>query len=122
MNSGNGRLAKGNLKILVVDNRSILGASMEKLLSSSGHIQIIDIVSENELELVHDIRLFSPDVIVLSDRSRLINPVRLISLLEEFHAFHLIVVSETDNTIEVYEKRQIKVAQHIDLINAVQIN
>lgn len=124
---GKGRIMKATngclttlKRVLVVDNHSILGASVEKLLSNSKQLQIAGIIPQSELALIEDIWRFMPDVIVLSGRSQLTNPARLLSSLKNYRSFRLIVISENDNTIEVYEKRQITVKEQNDLMEMVQ--
>ncbi len=106
-------------RVLVVGNDSILGASVEKLLSNSKHLQIVGIAPQSELALVDDVWRFMPDVIILSNRSQLTNPMRLLSYLRNYCSFRLIVVGESDNTIEIYEKQQITVDGQSDLIEIV---
>lgn len=123
MKSANGRLATSSQRILVVDNRSIFGAGVEQLLSNTNtqqHLQIAGIVPQDELELIREVWRYSPDVIILSNQSQVTNPIKLISLLKDYQRFRLIVVSETDNTIEVYEKRHIVAKQQTDLLAVVQ--
>jgi hypothetical protein len=44
------------------------------------------------------------------------------TLLKSYRSFRLIVVSEDDNTMEVYEKRQMTARRRSDLATAVQQN
>lgn len=121
MKSANGRY-KTTYRVLVIDNRSIIGAGVETLLSNAGHLQVIGTEPQDENDLVRDVWQFSPDVIILSKQSQLIDPVRLLDLLKNYRSFRLIVVSEDDNTMEVYEKRQVTASHHSDLATAVQWN
>ena len=121
MKSANGRYTTTQ-RVLVIDNHSIMGAGVETLLANSEKLQVIGSTPQNEDDLVRDVWQFSPDVIILNHQSKLTNPVRLLSLLDNYRSFRLIVVSEDDNTMEVYEKRQITARHHSDLATAVQWN
>ena len=121
MKSANGRYTSTN-RVLVIDNRSIMGAGVETLLSNSGQLQVVGTTPQDEADLVASIWQLSPDVIILSSQAQLTDPVRLLNLLKDYRSFRLIVVSEDDNTMEVYEKRQMTARQQSDLTTAVQWN
>ena len=121
MKSANGRYTSTQ-RVLVIDNRSIMGAGVETLLSNSAELQVIGTTPSDEDDLVRDVWQFSPNVIILSHQSQLTNPVRLLSLLNNYHSFRLIVVSEDDNMMEIYEKRQVTASHRSDLATAVQWN
>jgi DNA-binding NarL/FixJ family response regulator len=99
-----------------------MGAGVETLLSSSGQLQVIGAAPRDEEDLVQNVWRYSPDVIILSNQSQLTDPVRLLDLLKDYRSFRLIIVSEDDNTMEVYEKRQVTARQQSDLMTAVQWN
>ena len=121
MKSANGRYTTTQ-RVLVIDNRTIMGAGVETLLSTSTKLQVIGTKPQNEDDLVRDVWQFSPDVIILNHQSELTNPVRLLSLLNNYRSFRLIGVSEDDNTMEIYEKRQVTASHRSDLATAVQWN
>ncbi|MCA9975835.1 MAG: response regulator transcription factor [Anaerolineales bacterium] len=121
MKSNNGRYI-GTQRVLVIDNRTIMGAGVETLLSNRINLQVIGTTPKDEADLVRNVWQFSPDVIILSHQSQITNPVRLLSLLNNYRSFRLIVVSEDDNTMEIYEKRQVTASHHSDLATAVQWN
>ncbi|MCB9419573.1 MAG: response regulator transcription factor [Ardenticatenaceae bacterium] len=121
MKSANGRYTTTQ-RVLVIDNDSIMGAGVETLLANSEKLQVIGTAPQNEDDIVHDVWQFSPDVIILNYQSQLTTPVRLLSLLNNYRSFRLIVVSEDDNMMEVYEKRQFTARHHSDLATAVQWN
>lgn len=120
MKSANGRHAAQ--RVLIIDNRSIMGAGIEALLANSDQLQITGAVPQDENDLVRIIWQFSPDVIILNHQLQLTDPAHLLTLLKEYHSFRLIVVNEDDNTMEIYEKRQITTKHHSDLTTAVQWN
>lgn len=122
MKSANGRFT-GIQRVLVIDNRTIMGAGVETLLSNSTKLQVIGTTPQNEDDVVRDVWLYSPDVIILSQKTQLTDPVRLLTLLNNYRSFRLIVVSEDDNTMEIYEKRHVTASHHSDLeAAAVQWN
>jgi chemotaxis response regulator CheB len=121
MKSTNGRYT-GTQRVLVIDNHTIMGAGVEALLSNSKNLQIIGTTPQTEDDLVQDVWQFSPDVIILNYQSEITDPVRLLSLLNHYRSFRLIVVSEDDNTMEIYEKRQVTASHRSDLATAVQWN
>lgn len=122
MKSANGRFT-GIQRVLVIDNRTIMGAGVETLLSNSTKLQVIGTTPQNEDDVVRDVWLYSPDVIILSQKTQLTDPARLLTLLNNYRSFRLIVVSEDDNTMEIYEKRHVTASHHSDLeAAAVQWN
>jgi DNA-binding NarL/FixJ family response regulator len=121
MKSTNGRYTPTQ-RVLIIDNRSIMGAGIETLLSDTRHLQIIGTAPQDENDLVNDVWQYSPDVIILSNQSQLTDPARLMTLLKRYRSFRLIVVNEDDNSMEVYEKRRVVARQRSDLATAVQQN
>lgn len=119
--SANGRYTTTQ-RVLVIDNRSIMGAGVEALLSNSEKLRVIGTTPEDETDLVRHVWQFLPDVIILSNQSQLTDPVHLLTLLNNYRSFRLIVVSEDDNTMEIYEKRQTIASHRSDLATAVQWN
>ena len=83
MKSANGRTATAH-RVLVIDNHSIMGAGVETLLSNSGYLQVVGSTPNDEMDLLRHVWRFTPDVIVLSNQSRLTNPIRLLSLLKNY--------------------------------------
>lgn len=108
MNFANGRYTQKQ-RVLVVDNHSHWDAGVTKLLANGERFQIKHAATQDENDLVHNVWQFLPDVIILSKQSRLISPARLLALLENYLSFHLIIVSEEGNTMEVHEKQPAKV-------------
>ena len=121
MKSANGRLTASK-RVLVVDNHSILGTGVEELLSNIDQLQIIGVNPADEVDLLQDIWQLVPDVIILSDRSSIISPTQLLFQLKYYPSVRLIVVSEDENTLDIYDKRQIMTRQRADLTTAVQSN
>jgi hypothetical protein len=95
-----------------------MGAVVEKLLSRTGHAQIVGVTSKNENELVGEIWHFLPDIIIMTDQSQ-ISPTGLLSQLTNYHSLRLVVINETCNSLDVYEKRHIETKQLMDFTTAV---
>lgn len=108
MKFANGRYTKRQ-RVLVFDNRPNQDAGVTKLLANAERFQVMNVTSPDEDALVQDVWQFLPDVIILSKQSRLISPARLLALLKNYLSFHLIIVSEDGNTMEVHEKQPAKV-------------
>jgi hypothetical protein len=108
MKFANGRYTQKQ-RVLVVDNRPNRDAGVTKLLANAERFQVMSATSSDEDTLVQDVWQFLPDVIVLSKQSHLISPARLLALLENYLSFHLVIVSEDGNTMEVHERQPAKV-------------
>lgn len=121
MKSANGHLAMSH-RVLIIESHSVMGAGVEALLSSSGYLQVVGSAPQNEMDLLRQIWRLTPDVIVLSQRSQLTGPIRLLSLLKDYGSFRIIVVSEDENVLEVYEKECVVVRRPDDLTTAVGQN
>ncbi|MCP4424269.1 MAG: hypothetical protein GY803_07260, partial [Chloroflexi bacterium] len=109
-------------RILIVNNHLLMGAGVEKLLSSSGQSQIIGSSFQSEADLVRDIWHYLPDIVIMSAQFHQITPTRLLSLLENYGSLRLIAVSEKDNSLEIYEKQRIKTESLADLTIAAHNN
>ena len=100
-----------------MDNQSIMGAGMEKLLSGVPSLEVMGIDLENEATLVQDISRLLPDIVIMIVESQGTTPVRLLELLDDYGRLRIILLSMTSNCFEVYEKRPVVARNWASLIN-----
>ena len=70
MESINGRSPQSN-RILVVDNHEIMGAGLEKLLSSEQAFEVWGFTTPDESALIDEIWRLQPDTVILAAESLL---------------------------------------------------
>ncbi len=109
-------------RVLVVENKLLLGAGLEMLLQQNDNLEVIGISPGNEEELIREIRYFNPSVIIIDETTYLTHTLRLLALLRKFHELRLVIVSANDNLIHIYHKHNLLLTKPADLINIVLQN
>ncbi|MCB9423084.1 MAG: hypothetical protein H6667_25010 [Ardenticatenaceae bacterium] len=98
--------------MLVVDNQSIMGAGLERLLGQIEAFEVLGVSPENELTLVQEIWRLLPDIIVLVQDSQVIEPGRLLDLLPDYGRLRIVQVSIDSNTVQIFDKQEITINHH----------
>jgi DNA polymerase III delta subunit len=70
--------------------------------------------------LVQEFELEQPEVIIVDDSFSASELAALLNLLPTFAEMRLVVLSNTENKLAVYEKREIQVNRLADLITTVR--
>jgi DNA-binding NarL/FixJ family response regulator len=106
MKAINGRSTAFN-RVLVIDNQGIMGAGMEKLLAGDQALEVIGVATLNEQTLVQEIWQLQPDTIILTLESEVINPYRLLEVLQDYGHLRIILASVNSNVMDIYDRQQI---------------
>jgi hypothetical protein len=109
-------------KVLIIGDASMFTSGLTAWLTCETTCQVSTICYDDEMLLQHTLIRTRPDVIVLS-RAVPIEPALLLDLLmtsPELTNAQVVVVHPDDNTLEVYEKRQVAVTRGHDFITLVQ--
>jgi len=110
-------------RVLIVENKLLLGAGIETLLANEPEVDVIGITPVDENSLIQEIYHIQPDVVVLDAETTLIDPNnKQLSQLQENLQFRTITVSANDNLIRVYDKQEIMIVQTTNLIKIIKNN
>ncbi len=100
--------------VLVVEN-DLLGQAVKSLLSRVKGFDIVGYAPRDESELVKEIKRVRPAVVVLAAATKLTDPDSLVCRFDEEWNLRVVAVSVDDNTVRVYDKRQVLITAGEDL-------
>jgi DNA-binding NarL/FixJ family response regulator len=107
-------------RVLVVIKKVLLRVGLESLLSQHQDLHIKTIVYQNEKALVAEIRDFQPVVILMDEAIQLDHHPNVLGMLLDFPNIKLLVVNSKENRLHVFEKKEIRISQSADFINAIR--
>lgn len=114
-------LVEGNLKrVLILSRERPLLAGVEGLLKKEPDISLSSISTMDVNTLAQEFELEQPEVIIVDDSFPATELAALLNLLPACTELRLVVLSNTENKLAVYEKREIQVNQSADLIATVR--
>ena len=102
-------------RVLVIETGTLLDDGVESLLGQETDLQVSGISYADGATFLEDVSQARPDVILLNENGPL-DSARIFELLNGLPglaSLRLIIVRPDDNTIDMYEKKQV-VATHID--------
>lgn len=109
-------------RILVIGNESLIGAGIESLLAKEKTWDVIGITPADEQELLARIWFYRPQVIVMNQTLPYTSPSRLLNRLGQYPQVKLIVINESNNLIQMYEKQSVLAEAHIGLAALIRSN
>lgn len=107
-------------RILILENESLLGASIEHILKKEGDLNVLGLTPTDGATLVQDIIYARPDILILEEVRYLFDPAKLLFLLQEIPRLRLIVVNAADNLAQIYDKDQILLTRTADLVAVIR--
>ena len=107
-------------RVLVVENESLLGTGIEKLLASKANLDVMGVMPADEVDLINIIWSLQPDIVILNKASSLMDSEKLLTLLKDYPTFRILEVSADDNRIRVYDKHEVLTVHTDDLLQIIQ--
>lgn len=108
-----------NRRVLILDNKSLLGAGLEKLLVADKQLQVLGTNTRNELDLVAEIQEAKPDTVILDAELHTPCMTKLWHCLQTQPHMQIILVRVGCNVVEIFGRRQFVVEHETDLIDAI---
>ncbi len=109
-------------RVLVVGTNSLIGAGIESALSQEKDLDVRGVAPTSEPELIAQIWLHRPQVVVVIASLPFANPACLLNQLESYPRLKFIVINETNNLVQIYEKQAVLAGEHIELGAIVRSN
>jgi chemotaxis response regulator CheB len=107
-------------RILIIENESILGAGIERLLADRARLDVIGVTSVNGTMLIDTIKQLQPDVIILDEAHLLAMPFNFLTALLDYPSLRVMVISAHHNRVQICHKQQLLVTQVTDLVSLIQ--
>ncbi len=105
-------------RVLVIENQRLLGAGIENLLRREAGLHVVGVTQDNQGALLQAIGCSRANVVVL-DKS-MIDPTRLIALLEHHPGLRVVSVSADNGLVRTYEAQQVIVTQVSELVALIK--
>jgi hypothetical protein len=108
-------------RVVLLDGGTLLGAGLAEILAQDETLQVERISHVDMAGLLRVLNDRRPDVIVLTEESPL-EVTRLLDLMEVIPTndrLRVIIVRHHDNTVDLYDKRQVKILQSQDVFKLI---
>lgn len=103
-------------RVLVATREMLLGSGIESLLVHQKELDLVGLTPGSKTDLLKKISRLKPEVVILDEGTYLVSARDLLALLTEWPEIRLVVVSASENRVQIYNKRQILVTQSTDLV------
>ncbi len=107
-------------RVFIASDEGLMGAGLQRLLGEEPSLVVRNCLLGNEASLITEIQRSLPDIVVLTS-AEAVSPVRLLELLPDYGRLRIILVSLTDNTIEVYDRQRIRVENESAFLDQIII-
>lgn len=112
----------GLKRVIVVLNESLIGRGVESLLSREMDLNVTGVPFIDDRALIDQIVEFQPNVVIVDESLIFGRKIDFLSLLRTDPKMRLLVLSNQDNRINIYDRQEIPVTQSTDLISAIMGN
>ena len=106
-------------RILIVNIRSLLIEGVERLLKANQEFVVANTFASDPAALIFEIEELKPDIVILDDVTTFVEPAQLIASLLNTQNMRLIVVNYSDNTINIFDKRECTISNSDQFIAAI---
>ncbi len=113
------RTKQAKQRVLVSTQEILLGAGIESLILRQNELSLIKMLSTSTSELIAKINRLKPEVVILDEKMYEASLNDLMACMNERPEMRLVVVSDSDNRIEIYNKRQFWLTQATDLVETM---
>lgn len=106
------------IRVLILQENSLLAYALTSILrdSGDGQIRMVTSAAKDLQALVMDISELEPDYLLLEESTPLASKNSLIDLLTIYPGLPLIVISESNNWLHVYHKKNMLLTCSEDLL------
>jgi hypothetical protein len=108
-------------RVVMLDGGTVFGAGLVSMLAEDEALEVERIAYVDMSTLLRALEDRRPDVIVLTEESPL-DATRLLDLLSVIHPeerLRIIQIHHDDNTIDLYDKRQVMISQSQDVFKHI---
>lgn len=108
------------IQVLIIFGERPLLAGVRDLLKNEGDFNLITTSMSDIDGITQEIKRLKPDVVIWDDKLPAEHQEALFNLLVTFKDLRVVVLSNYENKLQVYEKKEIPVLQVNDLFSAVR--
>jgi len=107
-------------RVLIVENQILLGAGVQSLLGDETDLEMRGISPTSQVDLIHEIRQYQPDIVVVNASSHLTVPGKLLFAVDNHSQLRVVVISADDNRVCIYEKHEVFMTRASDLLDIIR--
>ena len=107
-------------RVLIVDHQGLLGAGLSSLLANESPFEVLGTTGENETSLVQAIWHLRPEIVLLAADYPVVHPLRLFDLLPDYGRLRIILVRESSDVIEDFQKEETTIDSSTALIDLLK--
>jgi DNA-binding NarL/FixJ family response regulator len=115
-------LGMGVKRVIIVLDESVIGRGVERLLSREMDLNVTGVPFIDDKALIDLIEKIQPDVVIVDGSLIFGRRIDFLSLLRSGLNMSVLVLSNQDNRINIYNHQEILVTQSTDLISAIRGN
>jgi hypothetical protein len=105
---------------MVVHTGSVFSAGVQRLFADEANIEVVECDPRDNADLIQALQGVEPDIVILTGEGMdLPDTSRLLMALGSHTEIRVLIVSEDDNLVQIYDKRQFLVTTSSDLIKLV---
>ena len=108
------------IKCLIVCANELMGVTVENLFKTQVDLDVVNAQSLTDADLIQELELYRPDVLILDESVDLNNPTRLLKPLISLPNLIVIMLNTEANVMHVYKKQDVLVTQISDLFSVVR--
>ena len=108
------------IKCLVVCSNELMGIAVENLFKTQADLEVVNIHLLTDADLVQELELNQPDVLITDESVDLSNPTMGLQSLIRFLNIRVIVLNTQANVLHVYKKQDVLVTEISDLFSVVR--
>lgn len=107
-------------RVLVVSSDRPLLAGIKELLKHEKDLTLISTSTHDTFGIIEEAREMQSDVIIMDDSLILAGHMSIPELLVAFSGLRLVVVSNSDNTLQVFERKATDILSFQDLVSSIR--
>ena len=107
-------------QVLLVVGKDLITSGIASLLKKVEEIKLLIKSFDNMHQLIKEIKVLQPQVVILNDSLEFAMPSCVFWLLSKFPDLRILVIDDHKNLIHVYEKQEVKVTSSGALIEFIQ--
>jgi chemotaxis response regulator CheB len=106
-------------RVVVLESDYLLSAGVQSFLSNQEHLEVMGLDAKDPQESYQAILQIQPDVIILDQNNQLIDLNALLEHLEDLPRVRTVVMSYSDDQVQVYDRNKISIHQLSDFLAVI---
>jgi len=106
-------------RVVVLESDYLFSAGVQSFLSNQENLEVTGLDASDPQEIYQAILQIQPDVIILDQNNQLIDLNTLLEHLEDLPRVRTVVMSYSDDQVQVYDRNKISIHQLSDFLAVI---